>query len=496
MEAVGTLIFACLTISLKGVSVNVRTEQIMNTDKFICPDDLRALFSAQLSIMYQSEVPKYGTLMTLTAEVNQTVLQHNPALQNELIETSEFERLNQERHGAIRVGTDKELRNLRRLFALFGMFPVGYYDLVPAGVPVHSTAFRPITKHSLQKSPFRLFTSLLRLELIQDEPIRRIAVELLNKREIISPELFKLIEKAEKEGGVLFSDHQKFLDLTIHIFKWHEMATVTESIYQALAKQHKLIADVVGFKGPHINHLTPRTLDIDEVQQLMPQYGITAKATIEGPPKRDCPILLRQTSFQALNESILFLKENSSESETGFHTARFGEIEARGIALTPKGRTLYDVLLLKVKEKFPGEIKSADIQTYYQTLNDVFQKFPDNWLTLITEKLAWFNFYPAKLDSHHTLDKSHAYDLITLIRNDMIKYSPIIYEDFLPVSAAGIFQSNLGNNSTSEYCSDSSRDEFESALGVAVLNEMDLYEKIQTDSISLCESVLGISIRY
>ena len=52
------------------------------------------------------------------------------------------------------------------------------------------------------------------------------------------------------------------------------------------------------------------------------------------------PILLRQTSFKALEEPVLFAGEHK-----GTHTARFGEIEQRGVALTPKGRELYDRLL-------------------------------------------------------------------------------------------------------------------------------------------------------
>jgi uncharacterized glyoxalase superfamily metalloenzyme YdcJ len=40
------------------------------------------------------------------------------------------------------------------------------YDLSVAGVPVHSTAFRPLTRPRWR--PFRVFTSLLRLELIDD----------------------------------------------------------------------------------------------------------------------------------------------------------------------------------------------------------------------------------------------------------------------------------------------------------------------------------------
>lgn len=99
---------------------------------------------------------------------------------------------------------------------------------------------------------------------------------------------------------------------------------------------------MVAFKGPHINHLTPRTLDIDQVQALMPAHGITPKAVIEGPPRRECPILLRQTSFKALEEAVSFTDQPDSR---GSHSARFGEIEQRGAALTPKGRALYDQLL-------------------------------------------------------------------------------------------------------------------------------------------------------
>lgn len=54
---------------------------------------------------------------------------------------------------------------------------------------------------------------------------------------------------------------------------------------------------------------------------------------IEGPPRRQCPILLRQTSFKAISERIRF---KGSDAVLG-HRARFGEIESRGVALTPKG---------------------------------------------------------------------------------------------------------------------------------------------------------------
>ncbi len=135
---------------------------------YLTPDQLRTLFSSAMSDMYRNEVPQYQTLLDLVDEVNQGVLADNPALKQALEQRGELERLSLERHGAIRVGRADELAMLRRLFAVMGMYPVGYYDLSSAGVPVHSTAFRPVDEDALQKNPFRIFTSLLRLELIQD----------------------------------------------------------------------------------------------------------------------------------------------------------------------------------------------------------------------------------------------------------------------------------------------------------------------------------------
>ncbi len=73
---------------------------------------------------------------------------------------------------------------MRRAFAVMGMHPVGYYDLSVAGVPVHSTAFRPVDDAALNANPFRVFTSLLRLELIEDEALRAEAETILSTRQI------------------------------------------------------------------------------------------------------------------------------------------------------------------------------------------------------------------------------------------------------------------------------------------------------------------------
>lgn len=405
---------------------------------FVSSDKIRVQFASAMSAMYQQEVPQYGSLLSLVEAVNQEVLAANPGLNNELQHSDELARINVERHGAIRVGSPDELAMLRRMFAVMGMEPVGYYDLSTAGVPVHSTAFRPVADSALKRNPFRVFTSLLRLELIEKVELREQASEILSARDIFTANVKTLIERFEQQGGLSADDALQFVQETLETFRWHDNATVDLATYERLHDEHRLIADVVCFRGPHINHLTPRTLDIDEVQRRMPSVGIDPKATIEGPPRRECPILLRQTSFKALEERIAF-----ADDAEGKHTARFGEIEQRGIALTHKGRELYDRLLAAARESAP---KGAANDAHQAHLSEVFQAFPDEYETLRHQGLAFFNYHAVQGVSVQGPVSIEQVD--SLIAQGALRVTPMIYEDFLPVSAAGIFQSNLGGIAT------------------------------------------------
>jgi uncharacterized glyoxalase superfamily metalloenzyme YdcJ len=392
---------------------------------FVDSCEIRTRFCAALSAMYRAEVPLYADLLDIVARVNARV-GAAPA------------RVEIERHGAIRVGTPAELAMMLRAFAVMGMHPVGYYDLAPAGVPVHSTAFRPVEEAALARNPFRVFCSLLRLELIADPDLRREAGAILEARQIFKAEALALIELHEVQGGLDEAQADGFVAALLETFRWHEDALVTRATYDRLVASHRLVADVVAFRGPHINHLTPRTLDIDAAQAEMLAQGLDTKAQIEGPPRRAVPILLRQTSFKALTEGVRFVGDDGAP---GHHTARFGEIEQRGAALTPKGRALYDRLLAEA---------GASDQGYAQRLAQVFAAFPDDLDSLLEEGLIY---------ARRT--------------GDVIE--PLTYEDFLPVSAAGIFQSNLGDETRETYGDQGAQASFEAALGRPVLDPFALY---------------------
>lgn len=458
-------------------------------------DALRTDFTLAMSAMYKSEVPLYGSLVQIVNEVNASTVNSNSSAARFNTEDGKIQdRIDIERHGAIRLGTPHELRTIRRVFAVVGLRPVGYYDLSAAGLPMHATCFRPVDGESLRKNPFRVFTSVLRPELIRDRTARALALDLLSKRNIFSDELMRLLDTADRNGGRLKQDQGRaFIREVMKTFGWHGTAAATYDEYQCLQSEHPILADIACFQTAHINHLTPRTLNITVAQQSMKEGGLKVKSRIEGPPPRSCPILLRQTSFLAIEEPIGFLvTESSSPTGRGSHRARFGEIEERGAAVTPKGRALYDQLLNEAMKKAQGRGDCTSSEDMDDLVRNSFKDYPDDWDELRKKDLIYCTYRPLKKEGPAG---GESLSLEAAIQHGLVEAVPITYEDFLPLSAAGIFQSNLGSKSpedTIEATPD--REGLAEALGVELSDPDELYRIMQQESIEACGRVLGMKI--
>ena len=223
----------------------------------------------------------------------------------------------------------------------------------------------------------------------------------------------------------------------------------------------------------------------------MPKRGITPKVVIEGPPRRKCAILLRQTSFKALEETVAF-KNATGGTVAGTHTARFGEIEQRGAALTPKGRKIYDDLLASVHGEVQVGSSGANASDYATELAQQFKTLPDDWSTLRAEGLAFFRYSATKAGIEAVRRDNLPRSIETLIANGYLRFDPIVYEDFLPVSAAGIFHSNLGGEAQRHYGERANRAFFEAALGQPILDEFDLYARAEKASLEAALDELGL----
>lgn len=367
----------------------------------ITKNSLRKQLFKSLSDMYAAEVPLYDKLLETVLETNLKVASQRGDLNFSEVE---IKALSGERHGAIRLGKPEELRNMARFFACLDMHPINFYNLADAGAksqPVISTAFRP-----LKNADHRVFCSLLMTDYFAPE-IGKEVEEQLKDRQIFSDKLLNLMEISKKEGGLKEAEAEEFLNEAKQLFGWQGKAKNLSLYKNLVAEKVNIAADIACFPNSHLNHLTPNSLDIDYLYQefsskLKGEYGSLnnkgMKDSIEGPPKMKNLVLLRQTSYKALDEEVIFSEANGSSKKHN-HTARFGEIEQRGVALTKKGREIYDRLL-------------AEGKTDYESFT---KELPDDYEKLKEQGLAYFRG----------------------------NGEPIRYEDFLPVSAAGIFASNL-----------------------------------------------------
>ncbi|HCR85061.1 MAG TPA: DUF1338 domain-containing protein [Alphaproteobacteria bacterium] len=407
----------------------------------ISKNTLRKKLFKELSEMYAAEVPLYDKLLETVKYTNKQAAQQTPELD---LSEKEIEELSSERHGAIRLGKPEEMAMMARFFNSLDMQPVNFYNLADAGSksqPVISTAFRPV-----KNADHRVFCSLLMTDYFDKETEEKIK-NALKDRQIFSAKLKALIEISEKEDGLNDIQAKDFINEAKKLFGWRGTAIDYELYNLMVEKKFNIAADIACFPNPHLNHLTPNSLDIDLLYSEMNKrfktdLGILSakgmKDSIEGPPAMKHLVLLRQTSYKALDEKVEFTNLDGTKI-SATHTARFGEIEQRGIALTPKGRAIYDRLISENK---------IDYKSFTKEL-------PDNYNELRKQELAYF-----KKDSTGN-------------------YKPIRYEDFLPVSAAGIFASNLsqyGTKSDNESRKKYTKELLETYMEKKIIEADDLYK--------------------
>ncbi|QOV40797.1 VOC family protein [Streptomyces ferrugineus] len=451
---------------------------------------LRAAFAARLSDMYGREVPAYTTLVDVSREVNEDVLRAQGADAQRL---GSISRVTAERHGAIRVGTPRELRQVARIFGALGMRPVGFYDLREAAasaIPVVSTAFRPVDGEELARNPFRVFTSLLTPAdpRFFDADLRARLETFLAGRKLFPPELLTLADRADAERELPEPEAERFLQLAVAAF---ELSTepVDKAWYETLERVSAVAADIGGVRSTHINHLTPRVLDIDELYRRMTDRGIEMIDTIQGPPAWKGPdVLLRQTSFRALAEPRA-LRLTDGTVTRGALRVRFGEVEARGIALTREGRALYDHLLTVVDSE-AAHRPEADRSDVARTVWE--EHLPHSEQELAARKLAYFTYHAAPDRPRDGAQPPSA--LGELLSQGWVRAEPIVYEDFLPRSAAGIFQSNLngeGSRNNDQEGASYDAEWLSGAMGREVLDPFALYEEQQNASLARVTEQLG-----
>ena len=376
------------------------------------PSELRAAFALGLSEMYAAEVPLYDTLLDTCAAVN---AEHRGGG----LDTAA--RVGDERHGAIRLGSNQELAAMAQLFALLAMRPVGLYDLrdtTASSLPIVATAFRPTTSEELEASAFRMFTSVLvpgDRRFFDAETGAEIERR-VRERTLFPIGLSDLVAQCTAQGGVAPSQADALVGLAVDALRLDDAALDLEW-HRRLAEVSPVAADIAGAPSTHLNHLTPRVFDIVAAHRRLEDQGIAMIDRIQGPAEWAGPsVLLRQTSFRALDEDRRAV-DAEGRAVVESVRVRFGEVEQRGVSVTRVGREIVD--------------RCARDQT---ALDDVF---PADLEELGRTGVANVRFVRER---GRRVDVD---DVWTSVEVGAVTVEPITYEDFLPASATGIFESNL-----------------------------------------------------
>ncbi|MEO5802508.1 MAG: DUF1338 family protein [Verrucomicrobiota bacterium] len=212
----------------------------------------------------------------------------------------------------------------------------------------------------------------------------------------------------------------------------------------------------------------------------------------EGPPT-GVPLLLRQDSYKALTEPVTFVESDGSKVET-VHTARFGEIEQRFYAATPKGRILYDECLA-AGDVQKNALMKTDSDAAQAAFAKCFAPFPKTLPELLEQKLV-FGRYSVTEKGLAAKGNINTTNIGKLVKRGYVDCDGLRYEDFLPFSAAGIFASNLGQYGTKSTAAAKpvySPAMLEKIMGRKIVDSNDLYSQLQEESINEVFAHLGLS---
>jgi uncharacterized glyoxalase superfamily metalloenzyme YdcJ len=170
------------------------------------------------------------------------------------------------------------------------------------------------------------------------------------------------------------------------------------------------------------------------------------------------------------------MRDRDGTVTAGELRVRFGEVEARGIAVTPAGRELIDPL-------------PADASVWAAAV-------PATERELARAGLAWFT--AAVTDdaaSRAAAGRRPSPTAQALVDDGWVRLEPVVYEDFLPRSAAGIFRSNLTDDGRTDATAGGVERDAEwlaGALGREVHDPMALYAAQVDASWKTVRATLGV----
>jgi uncharacterized glyoxalase superfamily metalloenzyme YdcJ len=142
------------------------------------------------------------------------------------------------------------------------------------------------------------------------------------------------------------------------------------------------------------------------------------------------------------------------------------------------GRDKYDSLTAEVDRRLAAAPGSSRQDVAARVWSE---GMPGTELDLLRKGLAFFTFTASR-----PVDAGRQ-SIVGLVEDGAVVATPIVYEDFLPRSAAGIFQSNLAGDGRKDPAADATRRDagwLSDVLGREVADPMALYAAQQQASVA------------
>ena len=325
----------------------------------------------------------------------------------------------------------------------------------------------------------------------------------------------------------LYTASMKFCMGELQQGAFRERAITTLTRLCAAADHDWLLLHFRHLDHAHVDLFTRATVSPSDIARLVdalvhafntPHFALATlthsgfKEFTEG-PSQDTPILLRQDAYKALTEPVQFHNANANGNSNrnanadtnanatnnvvhATHTARFGEIEERGYATTPVGRELYDRCLEQADTARDADpsLAKRDFAAFETLYAKPFAPFPKTLSALLQQGLV-YGHYSATAKGIAVRGSINTRDIHQLVQLGFAQVQGLRYEDFLPVSAAGIFASNLnqmGAKSTAVVKPVYTRAMFEEILGKPVIDSDAQYRAEHEASIAETFAQLGL----
>lgn len=429
--------------------------------RLVDSDELRSRYIKRVNDHFYIKNHEYAIISDVIKDINNIEMIKSPILLEKLKKQGERDFYIQELELHYKIINQIDLSIVCRIFAVLGLFPVGFILQGSLQNPVPCTLFRPINNSNAKKHYIRIKLSYA----YASKAYNKTQNDKVDTSKTCQ-NLKQYIDKFEKNSYFIDSDIEKFLEEVIdYLHPEFNTSKVAQETHNRFLRDGNSICEI---RFP--------TLSLTRTLSMIRKYKFDIDCTVNLPEARKYPLLY--------NLAKIFLKSpNICPDQTNVQNDALSQIQLvqRGIALTPKGKSQYSKILAEFfLEQNQCNKKNDNLQ---RSINRNFRKFPDSTSQLYQEGLAYFSF-KLKPNIDVSNDKNwNKEDLTDLIYSNHVDVMPIMFDGLMDTQALKINQ--LDELVKAHKCA------FEEKLECAIQDEHEYYLMLQHQSMQQCLAALN-----